>query len=92
MTDKLVCDEHGDSEATFVCTHIIQTLDDAVPRGFNWSLDRDGEYQAACSACRSLSDAEWERVAGEVCTILCLGCFKQAASLNGITIGDGDHV
>jgi len=92
VTTPVQCEEHGDSVATFVCVHISQTLDDTKPRGFLWSVDDDGEYQAMCSDCdalsASVSEEEWERLENELCPIeiLCLSCFKRAAKLNQINI------
>ncbi len=80
------CDKHGTDEATAVCTHIVQTLRDHEPRGFLCSIDEDNEYQAVCTACRQMPDDEWSRTAGDFCTIICLGCFKKAAALNGVDL------
>jgi len=86
LSDTIHCDVHGDSACSFVCAHILQTLEDGEPRGFNWSQDEDGEFQATCDACRSLSDDEWEVEAPRVIKLICLGCYRRAADVNGVTI------
>lgn len=34
---KVLCGEHGEQQATFVCQHIVMTIRDHVPRGFFWA-------------------------------------------------------
>jgi len=80
------CATHGEADATIVCCHIAETLTDGVARGFRWSLDQDDEYQATCDECSDLSDDEWLRIEVEVGRVLCFGCFKRAATLNGVQI------
>ena len=86
MSELIQCDEHGESVATFVCVHVAETLLDRKPRGFLWSIDTDGEYQAVCPTCRETPDEEWETRAKEVGRVLCFGCYKKAATLNGVDI------
>ncbi len=69
-----------------VCFHIVDTLHDDVARGFRWSLDEDGEYQATCDACSDMADEDWNQVVGEYGRLLCFECFSRAASLNGVTL------
>ena len=89
MSDRVHCDEHGDSATTFVCVHITDSLSDGKPRGFLWSIDDDGEYQAVCPQYRETPDDQWEARAGEVGRILCFGCYQRAAKLNGVDVHDG---
>jgi hypothetical protein len=86
LSDTIFCKTHGDSACSFVCSHIRETLDDGAARGFNWSQDEDGEFQATCNHCRSLSDDEWELLAPKEIQLICFGCFKKAALANGIAV------
>ena len=85
MSDPIVCDVHGESVATYVCTHICDTLQDGVPRGFLWQLN-DGEYDAICAACNAMPDEAWEEQASDTLRLLCFECYAKAAELNGITM------
>lgn len=86
MSRQVTCDAHGETEATIVCAHIIDTLNDEKPRGFLWSLDEDNEYQAVCTDCHNMPRDEWSERATELGRILCFGCYKKAAMLNGVDI------
>ena len=86
MSDLVECSTHGSSVPAFVCVHILETLSDLEPRGFEWSVDEDGEYQASCAHCRSLSEEEWDEQASKVIRLLCFGCFVRAAELNGVQL------
>ena len=86
MSEAVECAEHGNSAATAVCTHILGTLQDGVPRGFSWFVDEEGEYQAFCSACEDMDQDEWERVSIDLCVILCLECYRKAAAINGVEL------
>ena len=89
MTDPIRCDVHGPSEATLVCEHISKSLKDRTARGFNWALD-DDEYQATCDECYALSDDDWDATARDVIQMICLGCFSQAAEINGVAFARRD--
>lgn len=80
---KVTCDRHGESERTFTCPHMLQTLKDETPRGFHWTRDEENEIQAFCDACWDASDEEWEAVREEGPRLLCLHCLQDAAALNG---------
>jgi len=86
MTTKLVCDEHGDDVATYVCVHVIDSLRDLKPRGFSWSVDDEDEYQAVCADCRAMPRKRWRKQSSELGRILCFSCYKKAAALNGIDV------
>jgi hypothetical protein len=88
VSEVVVCPEHGDRAATIVCKHVLETLRDGERRGFRWSIDEDGEYQAFCSECDArselLSQSEWDDLAGDIGRVLCLECFRRAATLNAV--------
>ncbi|HEX3886817.1 MAG TPA: hypothetical protein VHW05_04915 [Phenylobacterium sp.] len=85
MSELVQCEVHGAREATVVCCHVVETLRDGLVRGFRWFVDADGEYEATCDTCSSMSDDEWESVAVELGRVLCFACYTRAAELNGIT-------
>jgi NADH:ubiquinone oxidoreductase subunit D len=86
LSETITCSEHGESETTIVCQHIAETLADDSPRGFRWSIDEDGEHQATCDTCSDMTDEAWEQRQVELGRVLCFGCYKRAASLNGVKI------
>ena len=83
----LKCGTHGRQRETFVCKHIIETVADAEPRGFWWSME-DGTFEAICTHCNNLDAEAFARQAEENARILCYGCFRQAAQINGIVLDE----
>lgn len=81
----LRCASHGRQEETFVCKHIIATLSDGEARGFYWNR-ADDAFEAVCAACNDMSEAEARRAGPDLIQPLCFGCFRDAASINGIDI------
>lgn len=85
MTVK--CATHGEQEGAFVCTHVVQTVDDGVARGFTWEKDHDGDHQAQCDVCHDnahkMNEAQWEEYVAKIGAVLCLQCFWRAWELNG---------
>ncbi len=90
MSDAVQCDEHGASSETFVCSHVLDSLHDGIPRGFIYSsLDAADEPSAYCSECDEMLNAnggEWTEELEKSADIklLCYQCFLQAARLNGV--------
>ncbi len=84
MRHRIVCAEHGQCEATFVCTHVAQSLTDKVARGFNWHIDDEQNFQAYCNACDAMDEAAWALARAKVSTAICVNCFQRVAALNGI--------
>ncbi len=82
--NKIDCDKHGSNEETFVCSHILETLQTKTPTGFHWILDEEGGVQAFCDACWNATDDEWAEMSGTVCRMICLNCLKNAATINGL--------
>ena len=80
------CAEHGDRAWAAGCAHLLDTLRDGVPRGFWWVIDDEGGYQALCSSCEEMDSTEWERVREDLHAILCVECFRRAASINNVAL------
>lgn len=87
------CPQHGAQQATFVCHHIIQTLQDGQPRGF-WSSEESPENprpDSWCDACEEVVNrvGEWndesEGFAG--ITLLCGACYDRAKAMNAPAAG-----
>lgn len=90
MAETLECDKHGPSETTYVCVHLVETLKDGKPRGFNWIRDAEGEIQAYCDDCWDATDEEWEWIQEQGPKILCLSCLEQVAAINDLEMTEVD--
>jgi hypothetical protein len=86
MSEYCECDVHGPSVATIVCRHVVDTLQDGSPRGFDWHVDEDGDYQAVCQTCLDMDADEWDCHEGQLGRVLCFECFRKAALMNGVQI------
>jgi len=87
--EKVVeCSEHGEQQATFVCQHIIQTLNDKNPRGFWCANDPiNSRPNAWCSECEAKvqeTNGEWNDESEEFAgvSLLCGACYDKAKELN----------
>lgn len=85
MSDQITCGTHGRQDTTFVCLHIIQSIQKGEGCGFWWNKV-DGDFQALCTACNDLTEQEFFAREADIINVLCFGCFQDAASLNGIDI------
>ncbi|MEZ5960166.1 MAG: hypothetical protein R3C30_07010 [Hyphomonadaceae bacterium] len=85
MADQMTCPTHGPGEATYVCVHVAQSLQDNVPRGFHWHVDESQNFQAFCTACDAMDEETWEKVVASVSRAVCIQCFQRLAALNGAT-------
>jgi hypothetical protein len=83
MADRIACTIHGPGEATYVCSHVAQSLQDNVPRGFHWHVDENQNFQAFCTACDAMDEAAWAKVVASVSRAMCIQCFQRVAALNG---------
>ena len=81
----LHCASHGAQEQTFVCRHIIATLKDGEPRGFFWNR-ADDAFEAVCTTCNDMTPDAAAAAGPDLVQSLCYGCFRDAASINGIDI------
>jgi len=84
MADRIPCPTHGSGEATYVCVHVQQSLQDNVPRGFHWHIDESGNFQAFCTACDAMDEQAWAQVVASVSRAVCIQCFQRVAALNGV--------
>lgn len=84
MADRIPCPIHGTGEATYVCVHVAQSLQDNVPRGFHWHVDESQNFQAFCTACDAMDAEAWAKVVASVSRAVCIQCFQRAAALNGV--------
>ena len=87
MTRFVECGEHGKSKPAYVCTHLVQTLGDHIPRGIVWIRDEDGCVNGYCDACNmrlDLADGRWndEIEAEAAIKLICEGCFRRVLSIN----------
>jgi hypothetical protein len=83
----VTCDEHNESRASFVCAHLLLTLEDGVPRGAIWQRDEDGCVNAYCGACDAMLEAgggAWtaELEARADIKMICEKCFERVLSIN----------
>lgn len=79
------CGTHGEQEQTFVCRHISDSLGKGEPVGFLWNR-AGGVFQAICASCNEMTEEEFIAAEPENITLLCFGCFQDAAALNGVDI------
>lgn len=85
MADTVHCDKHGETEQTFVCTHLAG---DAVGLGFNLEEPDSGNPfpDAWCDSCEIIRAAHggWTDEAHELCKIvlLCAACYERARIRN----------
>ena len=80
------CSTHGKQQATFVCQHIILSLQDGKPRGF-WSAETEElRPDSWCSECEDLVNevGEWndETEAFAGVSLLCGACYDKAKAMN----------
>lgn len=86
--EKINCEVHGETNATFVCQHLLRGQD----LGFNIGFDPDDPDDlcpdAWCNQCDALYDAEggWTDKAVEFSDIklLCAGCYETVRDRNWI--------
>ena len=90
MTRTVTCPVHGDQRRTFVCKHIVQTLEDRRARGFFFADDEDGDGECAwCAECedrRVAAGGDWsDELTDEMdIALLCGSCFDTAKRINGV--------
>jgi hypothetical protein len=90
MSGKQVeCGEHGTQEATFVCQHLVHSLQSGEAVGFHWSPSEDTTRgDAWCSACeaeRIRCGGDWndESEAFAGISLLCGACYDRVREING---------
>jgi hypothetical protein len=88
MSDKVKCATHGESQATYVCQHIMHSLDTGKAVGFHYPADSGGleRPDAWCWECNEVcrsEGGEWTDKALEFVqvTVLCGGCYDRAKAI-----------
>jgi len=89
MSDTIQCPVHGEQQETFVCQHLVTSLDTGKQVGFFWSGEPRGD--AWCSECEAARIREggisggWnersEKFLGV--KILCGACYDRVRVLHG---------
>lgn len=87
MSEKVRCATHGEREATYVCRHIVASLDTGETVGFHWPADtgmsRPDAWCTTCEQVRASEGGDWTEVAlafVEV-SVLCGGCYDRAKAI-----------
>jgi len=84
----IFCSEYGQQEETFVCQHIVQSLEDSQTRGFHWSSEDNAlRPDARCHKCddkAKATDREWteENMKFADIQLLCGLCYDKAKEIN----------
>jgi hypothetical protein len=88
MSDKVRCATHGEDQATYVCRHIVESLDTGNAVGFHWPADSGGNSRpdAWCWECNEVcrsEGGEWTEAALQFVqvTVLCGGCYDRAKAI-----------
>lgn len=98
MADLVQCDEHGETEKTYVCSHLIEQ---EAGQGFNRNEpSEENPYPDAwCDECELIREAHggWNDESEALVTIrlLCSACYEKACIRNtrtAVTLDDVDDV
>jgi hypothetical protein len=87
VTERLNCEKHGEQNEAYLCSHLVQTLSDRVPRGLIWSRDAEGSINAYCIGCEDMLRANggaWTEELQEKAGIAtaCEACIMPLFDLN----------
>ena len=90
MTRTTQCAEHGQTRMALACQHLVRTLEDEIPRGAWWSRGEDGCINGYCGECAQRFEAAGGEWVGEAAAqldvqVVCEGCFRRIASINGFS-------
>jgi len=82
--DKVQCDEHGEQERAFVCSHLQE---DSYALGFHHSEESDSDYPDAwCDDCETIraSHDGWTDEAQSLVSIklICARCYRKTRARN----------
>lgn len=86
MNKEIECCQHGTSQTTYVCQHILGSAADKNPVGLHCMQDEAGDLQGFCTQCWDASDEEWEMLNSDGPRLLCLKCLEDVAVLNNSEI------
>lgn len=87
-THYMECSEHGQQEETFVCQHIVQSLEDRQAIGFHWSSEsNESRPDAWCHECNDkVRETNWEWTEENLefanIRLLCGICYDRAKEIN----------
>ncbi|HWZ39243.1 MAG TPA: hypothetical protein VNY08_13175 [Bradyrhizobium sp.] len=87
MSGKVRCTTHGEQDATYVCRHIVETLDSGKAVGFispaDTDLPRPDAWCSECEQVRCSEGGEWTDAAMQFVdiSVLCGGCYDRAKAI-----------
>jgi len=87
MAQKTRCHVHGVQEATYVCRHILGSLDTGEAVGFHWPASstspRPDAWCSECERVRIVEGGEWTEWAMEFVQlkVICAECYDRAKSI-----------
>ena len=88
MSGKVRCATHGETDATYVCCHIVNSLDTGKAVGFYSPANSEGVERpdAWCWECNEVCRAEggeWTEKALEFVqvSVICGGCYDRAKAI-----------
>jgi hypothetical protein len=88
MSEKIRCAEHGDQDQSFVCAHLVESLNTGLGVGFYYSSEPRGD--AWCEACEEVRvreggvSGDWNERSEAFANIqlLCGACYDKVRDLN----------
>jgi hypothetical protein len=87
---RVECRAHGEQEATFVCSHLVASLQSDAAVGFFWSpgdeSERGDAWCAECEDMRIRCGGDWndESEAFAKIQLLCGACWDRLKQRNGV--------
>ena len=87
MIDKVRCHVHGEQEETYICCHIMGSLDDGRAVGFHRPkdspLERPDAWCTECERVRVAAGGEWtdDAMAFVQVKLVCGACYDLAKSI-----------
>jgi len=81
------CATHGQTRASYVCHHLLQSRQDGSMRPVNWVRDEDEHVNAWCDECEEYLQshgAEWNDKTESFAKIrmICENCFETLKATN----------
>lgn len=84
---QIECCSHGWQLESFVCRHIVRSLQTGVPVGFFWSRESKSPHPdawcASCEEARAVGSGDWTQDLEEMLDIqlLCGACYEHAKDI-----------
>lgn len=87
--DTINCEQHGEQEEAFVCSHLAKSLQSGEQVGFYFASEPRGD--AWCGACEEArlryggTSGDWNERSESFAniTLICGECYDKAKALNG---------